>query len=146
MRVIVQLFFIHLFSIALVSAQITTEEILIKNDTIELPGTLSYSKKNSPLLIWIHGSGNVDRNGNQGAMVKANYIQQFREAINKNEIAFFSYDKRTSNKKNFKFLKETLFDDFANDAKKVVNYFKEDQRFSEPVSYTHLTLPTNREV
>ena len=95
MRVIVQLFFIHLFSIALVSAQITNEEILIKNDTIELPGTLSYSKKNSPLLIWIHGSGNVDRNGNQGTMVKANYIQQFRESINKNEIAFFSYDKRT---------------------------------------------------
>ena len=137
MRVIVQLFFIHLFNIALVSAQITTEEILIKNDTIELPGALSYSKKNSPLLIWIHGSGNVDRNGNQGAMVKANYIQQFREAINKNEIAFFSYDKRTSNKKNFKFLKETLFDDFANDAKKVVNYFKEDQRFSKIILVGH---------
>jgi pimeloyl-ACP methyl ester carboxylesterase len=137
MRVIVQLFFIHLFSIALVSAQITTEEILIKNDTIELPGTLSYSKKNSPLLIWIHGSGNVDRNGNQGTMVKANYIQQFRESINKNEIAFFSYDKRTSNKKNFKFLKETLFDDFANDAKKVVNYFKEDQRFSKIILVGH---------
>ena len=142
MRVIVQLFFIHLFNIALVSAQITTEEILIKNDTIELPGTLSYSKKNSPLLIWIHGSGNVDRNGNQGAMVKANYIQQFREAINKNEIAFFSYDKRTSNKKNFKFLKETLFDDFANDAKKVVNYFKEDQRFSKIILLGHSQGPT----
>ena len=50
MRVIVQLFFIHLFSIALVSAQITTEEILIKNDTIELPGTLSYSKKKQPII------------------------------------------------------------------------------------------------
>lgn len=137
MRVIIQLFFIHLFSIALVSAQITTEEILIKNDTIELPGTLSYSMKSSPLLIWIHGSGNVDRNGNQGAIVKANYIQQFREAINKNEIAFFSYDKRTSNKKNFKFLKETLFDDYANDAKKVVNYFKEDQRFSKIILLGH---------
>ena len=70
-------------------------------------------------------------------MVKANYIQQFRESINKNEIAFFSYDKRTSNKKNFKFLKETLFDDFANDAKKVVNYFKEDQRFSKIILVGH---------
>ncbi|MDG2274436.1 MAG: cyanophycin synthetase, partial [Flavobacteriaceae bacterium] len=39
MRVIVQLFFIHLFSITIVSAQITTEEILIKNDTAHTEST-----------------------------------------------------------------------------------------------------------
>ncbi len=58
-------------------AQITSEEILIKNDGIELPGTLTFSEEKTPLLIWIHGSGQVDRNDNQLEQnVKANYIKQ----------------------------------------------------------------------
>ena len=70
-----------------------SEEILVFNDSIELPGTLTYSKENTPLIIWVHGSGNVDRNGNQGSMIKANYIKQFRDSINKNDIAlsYFNY-------------------------------------------------------
>ena len=67
------------------------------NDSIKLPGTLSYNKdlKSQPLVIFIHGSGNVDRNGNQsGVNVQANYIKQFRDSVNKYDIAFFSYDKR----------------------------------------------------
>ena len=51
--------------------KIKSEEILIKNDSIELPGTLTYLKENTPLIIWVHGSGNVDRNGNQKPTINA---------------------------------------------------------------------------
>lgn len=36
-------------------SQITTEEITIQNQAIQLPGTLSYPAEKSPLIIWVHG-------------------------------------------------------------------------------------------
>lgn len=133
-----KLLYIFLFISSIITGQnIISEEIMIKNDSIELPGTLSFAKENSPLIIWIHGSGNVDRNGNQGSIVKANYIQKFRKAVNANDIAFFSYDKRTANPKNFKFLKDIAYEDLVNDAQKVVSHFKNDKRFSEIILIGH---------
>ncbi|WP_299668620.1 alpha/beta hydrolase [uncultured Polaribacter sp.] len=129
---------VYIFSILVTIAQIKTEEITIHNMAIQLPGTLSYSQENTPLIIWVHGSGQIDRNGNQPAQnVKANYIQQFRDAINKENIAFFSYDKRTANPNNKNFLKDTQVLDFAYDAEEVVNYFKKDKRFSEIILIGH---------
>lgn len=114
------------------SQEVTEKNLLIKNDSIELPGTLTYTKNSKNLVIWVHGSGNVDRNGNQvGANVKANYIKQFRDEINKNEIAFYSYDKRTANPKNAAFLEGVLLDDFVNDVKKVIAHFKKENTFSK---------------
>ncbi|MCH3883068.1 MULTISPECIES: alpha/beta hydrolase [Tenacibaculum] len=114
-------------------AQVKSEEILIKNEGVELPGTLSFSEEKTPLLIWIHGSGGVDRNGNT-----PQYIKQFRDSINANKIAFFSYDKRTANKNNIVFLKQgVLFNDFVLDAKTVINHFKKDNRFSEIILVGH---------
>lgn len=114
-----------------------SEEILVFNDAIELPGTLTYSKENIPLIIWVHGSGNVDRNGNQGNMIKANYIKQFRDQINQHDIAFFSYDKRTANPKNANYLRATLFDDFVADAEQIIAHFRASQRFSEIILVGH---------
>lgn len=119
-------------------AKIESQEVLIKNGDIELPGTLTSTKESKKLIIWIHGSGNVDRNGNQaGANVKANYIKQFRDQINKQNIAFFSFDKRTANPKNVPFLKGTIFDDFVDDAKKVVSHFKKNMKFDEIILTGH---------
>jgi len=129
--------FISMSFITFGQSKITSEEILIKNDSIELPGTLSFTQTNTPLIIWIHGSGNIDRNGNQGSVIKANYIQQFRDSINQKGFAFFSYDKRTAHKKNFPFLKNTLFADFVEDAKKVINHFKHDKRFTKIILIGH---------
>ena len=133
--------FLYIFflvcSITFGQSKITSEEILIKNGEIELPGTLTFSKTKTPLVIWVHGSGNVDRNGNQGTAVKANYIKQFRDEINKNNIAFFSYDKRTSNRKNAPFFKGITFNHFIDDVKKVINNFKNDKRFSEIILVGH---------
>lgn len=113
------------------------KSILITNGQIELPGTLSYNQESKKLLIWIHGSGNVDRNGNQGTTVKANYIKQFRDKINKKGIAFFSYDKRTSNPKNTALLKGVVLDDFVDDAKKVIAHFKKEKQFDEIILVGH---------
>lgn len=123
-------------------AQVKVEDIIITNGKIQLPGTLTYFKEKSPLVIWVHGSGNVDRNGNQKPMVNANYIKQFRDKINKKAIAFFSYDKRTATTVNLKLIKSDttkniLIQDFASDVKQVVNHFKEDKRFSKIILIGH---------
>lgn len=125
--------FIYILTIAFSFSQVTTEEVLIQNEGIQLPGTLSFTKEKSPLVIWIHGSGGVDRNGNT-----PQYIKQFRDAVNKEHIAFFSYDKRTANINNTAILKDgVLFNDFVRDAKKVVNHFKNDKRFTEIILVGH---------
>ena len=129
---------ISALGISISFAQIKSEEIIINNQAIQLPGTLTYFAENSPLIIWVHGSGNVDRNGNQKPVVKANYIKQFRDAVNKQNIAFFSYDKRTANSKNSAFLKDGVYiNDFIFDVKEVVNHFKNDKRFSEIILAGH---------
>ncbi|MHB0756158.1 alpha/beta hydrolase [Polaribacter sp. M15] len=121
-------------SISVSLAQMNSEEIMIHNLGIQLPGTLTYAQENSPLIIWVHGSGGVDRDGNQ-----AQYIKQFRKAVNQENIAFFSYDKRTSNPKNSTILQQDgiIFNDFVSDVKEVVNHFKNDNRFTEIILAGH---------
>ena len=125
--------FLSVLNSAIVFSQITSEEIIINNYEIQLPGTLTYSSETAPLLIWVHGSGNVDRNGNQAGMpVGANYIQQVREKLTASGLAFFSYDKRTANPKNIGFMQQNgvLIGDFVDDVKEVINHFKNRKKFS----------------
>ncbi|MEO8934940.1 MAG: alpha/beta hydrolase [Xanthomarina sp.] len=129
------LYIILFFSMMTFSQEnIISEEILIYNDNIKLPGSLSYNKdlKNQPLVIFIHGSGNVDRNGNQaGVNIKANYIKQLAESLNAKGIAFYRYDKRTSTEENMKFMRNDIsFDRFVDDANLAIKKFIGDHRFS----------------
>ena len=136
-KILVILSFISFLSFG--QSEISSEEIIIYNDSIELPGTLTQLKKSKkhPLIIWVHGSGNVDRNGNQkGVNIKANYIKQFRDSIN-DQAAFFSYDKRTANSKNLKYLQNVSFDDLVSDVRKIISNFKDDPRFSEIILAGH---------
>lgn len=112
---------------------IKTEDVLILNDSITLPGTLTFSAelKTQPLLIFIHGSGNVDRNGNQKGLTNANYIKQLSDSLSLRGIAFYRYDKRTSTPENLKRIISNLkFDAFVEDAVLAINKFKDDKRFS----------------
>ncbi|EGV42631.1 alpha/beta fold hydrolase [Bizionia argentinensis JUB59] len=112
---------------------ITAEDIMLKNDSIILPGTLTYNKtlKQQPLVIFIHGSGNVDRNGNQLGLTSANYIKQLADSLNQSDIAFYRYDKRSANWLNLRFMMKDLnFVRFVDDAKIAINHFKNDERFS----------------
>ena len=114
--------------------KIISEDILIKNNNIQLPGTLSYieKKQSQPLVIFVHGSGNVDRNGNQGNLANPNYIKLLSEALNNEDIAFYRYDKRTATKENLKFLLEGItLENFVEDVQLVISNFKNDKRFSE---------------
>ncbi len=121
-------------------SEIVSKDILLKNDSIQLPGTLSYDKSitEQPLAIFIHGSGGVDRNGNQGPQYQANYIKQLSEALNKQGVAFYRYDKRTSNMANAKFLMQGVsFQDLIDDVLLAVEKFKDDPRFSSIVLIGH---------
>ncbi|TCK66791.1 hypothetical protein DFQ05_2065 [Winogradskyella wandonensis] len=114
--------------------QIASEEKLLMNDSIQLPGTLTYTSelKTQPLVIFVQGSGNPDRNGNQPAMgVNINYIKLLRDKLNKNGIAFYSYDKRNVTKENMPYLlKSFVFDDLVTDVTTAIDAFKNDERFS----------------
>lgn len=113
---------------------IVSEEILLINDSIKLPGTLTYDKniKKQPLIIFIHGSGNVDRNGNQaGVNSNANYIKLLSDSLTERGIAFYRYDKRTATLENLKFAMNDLnFNRFVEDVELAINHFKNDSRFS----------------
>lgn len=120
--------------------EIISQELNLKNDSITLPGTLSFSKNldQQALVIFVHGSGNVDRNGNQAGAIKANYIQQLAEALNQNGIAFYRYDKRTATNENMKYLMQGVsFLDFVEDVQMAVEHFKDDSRFSSIVLIGH---------
>lgn len=111
-----------------------SEEHLVLNDSIQLPGTLKFQAelKQQPLVIYIQGSGDPDRNGNQPAFnVNSDYINQLGNALAEQNIAFYSFDKRNVTKTNLKFLKQKyLFSDLATDVTKVIDEFKDDNRFS----------------
>ncbi|WP_288954950.1 alpha/beta hydrolase [uncultured Polaribacter sp.] len=129
---------LYVIGISVTIAQVKSEGILLNNNDVELPGTLTYTQTNVPLIIWVHGSGNIDRNGNQTPMIKANYIKQFRDSINKHNIAFYSYDKRTATKKNIPILKNGVhINDYVTDVKKAIYHFKNDKRFSKIILVGH---------
>ena len=124
----------------LAQTEILAEELNLSNDSILLPGTLTYQQNLSqqPLVIYVHGSGNVDRNGNQTGSVKANYIKQLSQALNANGIAFYRYDKRTATRENMKFIMNGIsFLDFVEDLKVAIEHFKDDKRFSSMTLVGH---------
>ncbi|MBO0592142.1 alpha/beta fold hydrolase [Cellulophaga sp. E16_2] len=114
-------------------SQVIEEEINLTNATIEIPGTLTYpeTKGKMPLVIFIPGSGNPDRNGNQeGTPMQASYIKAFADTLNNHKIAFYRYDKRSARPENIKKLKDVTILDFVADVKVAIAHFKNDQRFS----------------
>jgi pimeloyl-ACP methyl ester carboxylesterase len=121
-----------LFSFTLFSQDVQTEEVEIRNGDILLPGTLRIpeGREAFPLLIFIPGSGNIDRDGNQaGTMVKPAYIRQLGEALAGRDLAFFSYDKRTAVPENRPFLDTVLIRDYVSDLQALVGHFQKDDRF-----------------
>jgi len=133
-RYIIQLVGLFIFSTAIAQPEIISEDLLLMNDSIQLPGTLTLNKtlEKQPLVIFVQGSGNPDRNGNQPAFgVNINYIKLLRDKLNENGIAFYSYDKRNVTKSNIKFIMQAFnFDDLVNDVEVAINKFKNDSRFN----------------
>ncbi|MFD1063396.1 alpha/beta hydrolase [Winogradskyella litorisediminis] len=134
MKQLLNILFFLLYYLSFGQTKIVSEEYLLKNDSIKLPGTLTYNEglSNQPLVIFVQGSGNPDRNGNQPALgVNIDYIKLLRDELNKKGIAFYSYDKRNVTKSNFKHLvKSSKFEDLVEDTKKATENFENDNRFS----------------
>ena len=98
-----------------------------------IDGTLLLPKTNSSehLAIIIAGSGPTDRDGNQNFM-KSNSLKKLAQALTRNGIATFRYDKRTVKQiKQNKIDKNTMFDDFITDAIAVLDYFKNQGAFKD---------------
>jgi len=114
------------------SQNVVSEEHELNNNGIYLPGTLSIPKLNQPmpLAVFLHGSGAIDRNGNQGFFIQGNYIKQLADSLNKNGIALYRYDKRTIHAKNIKKNSPIYLADFVTDAETAIEHFKSDKRFS----------------
>ncbi len=126
------LVFLIWMPIGLYSQGIQEEEILLKNGEIVLPGTLSFPKTHQkvPLVLFIHGSGNGDRNGNQAPMLNTNHIKSLADSLNNRGIAFYRYDKRTATKENLAKMKDPSLYDLAEDAKVAIHHFDDDERFN----------------
>ena len=99
------------------------------NINYHIQGTLlTPEKKSNTIAIIIPGSGPTDRDGNQNFM-KNNSLKFLAQDLVKNNIASYRYDKRalTMLKKGAteKKIKQIRFDDFVDDTRKVVAYFRD---------------------
>src|SRR6188768_1085751 len=113
------------FSQGKATATFNKEEIKINsllNGSLYTPSTAT---KKMNLVILIAGSGPTDRDGNQYGVTN-NSLKYTSEGLVKNGIAVFSYDKRIIAQMEKGTIDERAlsFDDFINDAKTVVTYFK----------------------
>ncbi|NCP21194.1 MAG: alpha/beta hydrolase [Flavobacteriales bacterium CG_4_8_14_3_um_filter_35_10] len=134
---------ISLFITNILTAQtkdFTETELAIPSTKIAINGTLLMPNnvKSPKLIIIIPGSGPTDRNGNQG-MMQTNATKFLAEALSDKKIATFRFDKNVITLLKRKDFKEEnlLFDDFIEDAKNSIAYFKKDKRFSKIVVAGH---------
>ena len=107
-----------------------------------IKGTL-FSPENATsktkLVILIAGSGPTNRSGNSTVAGINNSLKYLAEGLAKNGFAVFSYDKRIFAQMINKTMDEkTLsFEDFINDAKDVVAYFKSQKKYSKIIIAGH---------
>lgn len=81
------------------------------------------------IAIIIGGSGPTDRNGNQN-FLKTNNLKKLAIQLADHGIATFRYDKRIVKQIKTNSVDPNIkFDDFVSDAKDVVKYFKNEERF-----------------
>lgn len=115
----------------------TTSEVAVNpllNGTLYTPE----GAKKVALVILIAGSGPTDRNGNQTSSVN-NSLKFLAESIAASGAAVYSYDKRiiAQVKAGTVDEKSLRFEDFINDAKEVITYFKAKKIYSKIIVAGH---------
>ncbi|WP_047545042.1 alpha/beta hydrolase [Psychroserpens sp. Hel_I_66] len=108
----------------------TSQDIEV-NEFVDGTLLLPNNTEKPKLAIIIAGSGPTDRNGNQNFM-KNNSLKKLAESLTNKGIATFRYDKRIVKqiRKN-KVDPNIKFDDFVTDAKTVVDFFKDQNTYSQ---------------
>ena len=116
---------------------------ILSFDNHPIHGTLVKSNEMSPFLaIIIAGSGPTDRDGNNSFM-KSNYLKILANELNKNGISSFRYDKRGVSKSlgDIKTPEEIQFSDYVDDAKSIINHFKDTKKFKKMRKEFYITTP-----
>ena len=126
------IFFLFLFGIATAQNKAYNSEDLSITPLIDGTLIIPETAEKLPLAIIIGGSGPTDRNGNQ-QMMENNSLKFLAEGLFENNIATFRYDKRIVKQMRKRTIdeKNIRFGDFIDDAVAVLNYFKNDKRFSK---------------
>ena len=136
------LFVLLVFNAALQAktAPYSEELVSLNRAEVTLYGTLWLPTTNATntLAIIIAGSGPTDRNGNNMYMVN-DHLKKLAQAISKEGIATFRYDKRSIGASKSDKVNETnlRFTDYVEDAKAWIAYFRKDKRFSKIVIIGH---------
>jgi len=117
-------------------------KFVISKDSVRIYGTLitpKKIKKKIPVALIIAGSGPTDRDGNSGALMINNSLKFLAEGLVKKGIASLRYDKRGIGKSVSAFIKEEKlsFEDYVEDAVRLINLLKKDERFSKVVVIGH---------
>lgn len=117
-------------SFSQVTAAFTKENITVNSLLNGSLYTPSQQSKKLNLVILIAGSGPTDRDGNQMGLSN-NSLKLLAEALANNGIAVYSYDKRIFAQMASGKLDESSlsFDDFIDDAKAVIQYFKNQKKY-----------------
>lgn len=107
---------------------------------ITLYGTLLVpaDAKSSSLAIIVAGSGPTDRNGNNPYMAN-DHLKKLAQAISKEGIASFRYDKRSIGESKSDKINETnlRFTDYVSDVKAIIEHFRKDKRFTKIILVGH---------
>tara|TARA_B100001063_G_scaffold105851_1_gene98763 strand:+ start:1 stop:924 length:924 start_codon:yes stop_codon:yes gene_type:complete len=136
MKLFSNFFFIIFFSFNSLSAN---DYVISSFDNHLIQGTLLETKETqSVLAIIIAGSGPTDRDGNSSS-IKGYYLKMLADGLYKNGVSTFRYDKRGVSKSlgNLKSTAEIRFSDYINDAKSIINHFKNIKRFTKIVVIGH---------
>lgn len=98
---------------------------------------LPENAENPPLVIFIQGSGPVNRDGN-APMMKNDGMKKISKELASNGIASFRYDKRIFKMDKFRMKEEDLtFNDFVLDLSNVIQYFQKENNFSKIIIAGH---------
>lgn len=118
----------------------TETEISIPTNSVTINGTLltPITSEKKPLVILIPGSGPTDRDGNS-AMSKNNSLKFLAEALTANKIATYRFDKSvlSYNKQDKEKIDALTFITFINEAKSVIDYFKNTNSYSKIIVAGH---------
>jgi alpha/beta superfamily hydrolase len=115
-------------------------EVSISAPTVAINGTLlsPNTVSKNELVIIIPGSGPTDRDGNNSVM-KNNSLKYLAEELIAHDIASYRFDKSvlSYSKEDLGKLDSLTFDDFIDEAKTVINYFKTSKLYSKIIVAGH---------
>ena len=136
MKLFSNVFFVIFVSFNSLSAN---DYVISSFDNHLIQGTLLETEETqSVLAVIIAGSGPIDRDGNSSS-IKGYYLKMLADGLYKNGVSTFRYDKRGVSKSlgNLKSTAEIRFSDYINDAKSIINHFKNIKRFTKIVVIGH---------